>query len=228
MTGYEGQNRFILAVDSIIFGFDEEELKVLLIKRDFEPERGKWSLMGGFLKKHETLNDTAIRVLHDLTGLDDIYLEQFGAYSDIDRDPVDRTISVAYYALINIAEHKTALTDKYSPTWFPISEIPDLIFDHNTMVIRAIQRLRYRASVEPIGKELLPEKFTMRQLQKLYETIFGENYDKRNFTKKINSMDILTKLDEKDMSSSRKGSFLFKFDENLYNKKVVDGYSFKG
>lgn len=227
MRGYKNQERLLLALDCIIFGFDDEELKLLVIKRDFEPEKGKWSLMGGFLQKNETLDDAAIRVLHELTGLHDVYMEQISAFSEIERDPVERTVSIPYYALINIAEHKTELTGRYSATWYSISQLPDLIFDHNDMVQAAIRRLRYRTSVEPIGFELLPEKFTMRQLQKLYETILDERLDKRNFTRKINSLDLLIKLDEKDTESSRKGSYLFRFNQEKYRQKVANGFSFK-
>ncbi|UAB83214.1 NUDIX hydrolase [Zunongwangia sp. SCSIO 43204] len=224
---YSSEDKVLLAVDCIIFGFDEEELKILLIKRDFEPERGKWSLMGGFLKKDENLDHAANRILHHLTGINNVYLEQLYNFSKVDRDPVERTLSVSYFALINIAEHNTELTENYSAKWFTLSEAPDLIFDHGKMVKHAISRLRYRASNGPIGFELLPEKFTMRQLQKLYEAILGEELDKRNFINKINSFDILVKLDEKDMSSSRKGSFLYKFDQEKYKRKTDDGFSFK-
>ncbi len=227
MTFYESQSKFILAIDCIIFGFDQEELKLLLIKRDFEPEKGKWSLMGGFLNNEETLTDTANRVLFELTGLNDIYLEQLSAFSHPLRDPVERTISVAYFALINIPEHKIDLTQSSSPTWFSINDLPYLIFDHNDMVQNAIRRLRYRTSIEPVGIELLPAKFTMRQMQKLYETIYGEDIDKRNFTKKILALDILTKLEEKDKGSSRKGSWLYEFDPEKYDKKVKEGFNFK-
>lgn len=227
MTFYESQSKYIMAIDCIIFGFDQEELKLLLIKRDFQPEQGNWSLMGGFLRDNETLTDTANRVLFELTGLNDIYLEQLSAFSDPLRDPVERTISVAYFALINIPEHKIDLHQKSSPTWFSIDNLPDLIFDHNEMVQNAIRRLRYRTSIEPVGIELLPAKFSMRQLQKLYETIFGEQIDKRNFTKKIQALDILTKLDEKDKESSRKGSWLYEFDQEKYKRKVREGFNFK-
>jgi len=226
MENYKDQKRTLLAVDCIIFGFDKKDLKILLIKRDFEPEKGNWSLMGGFLKPEETLDDAAIRVLNHLTGLDNIYMEQLRTYSALDRDPVERTVSVSYYALINIAEH-TTLNQSFSAKWFNINEAPNLIFDHNIMVANAISRLRYRTSTKPIGFELLPKKFTMKQLQTLYETILGEELDKRNFINKINALDILLKTEEKDMKSSRKGSFFYTFDEEKYNTKVSDGFTFK-
>jgi len=226
MENYSDQQKVLLAVDCIIFGFDMENLKILLIKRDFEPEKGKWSLMGGFLKDNETLDSAATRVLNDLTGLDNIYMEQLRAYSALDRDPVERTVSVSYYALINIADY-TVLNSNFSAKWFDISEAPDLIFDHNVMVENAISRLRYRAFTKPIGFELLPEKFTMKQLQSLYETILGEKLDKRNFINKINALDILLKTEEKDMNSSRKGSYFYMFDEVKYTAKVAEGFTFK-
>lgn len=229
MKTYNQEDRVLLAVDCIIFGFDQnkEELQLLLIKRDFEPEKGKWSLMGGFMKIDENIRDAATRVLHTLTGLVNVYMEQLKAFGRVTRDPVERTVSVAFCALINVEDHDRELTKQHSAKWFGISEIPQLIFDHDIMVQTAISRLRYRASVQPIGFELLPKKFTMRQLQKLYEEIFDEQLDKRNFTKKINSMDILEKLEEKDKTSSRKGSFLYKFNRKKYLKNKENGVAFK-
>lgn len=224
---YSEEDKVLLAVDCIIFGFNQEKLKILLIKRDFEPEKGKWSLMGGFLKKSENLDQAANRILKHLTGIQDVYLEQLYTYSKIDRDPAERTISVAYYALINLEEHNEELTEKFDAKWFSVSQAPGLIFDHDLMVRNAISRLRYKTSTEPIGFELLPPKFTMKQLQNLYESILDEKLDKRNFINKINSMDILIKLDEKDMSSSRKGSFLYNFDRKKYLEKRAQGFDFK-
>ncbi len=225
---YDKEDQVLLAVDCIIFGFDKENLKILLIKRNFEPEKGKWSLIGGFLKKNENLDQAAVRVLHTLTGLSDIYMEQLYTHSKIDRDPGQRTISVSYYALIDVESHKFDGIQIDSARWFELNEAPDLIFDHNEMVQRAIARLRRRALTKPIGFELLPEKFTMRQLQNLYESILDKKLDKRNFINKINSLDVLIKLDEKDMSVSRKGAYLYVFDKEKYIKKVEeDGFIFK-
>lgn len=227
LSTYSKEDKILLAVDCIIFGFDKEELKILLVQRNFEPEKGKLSLIGGFLKKEENLDEAAIRVLHHLTGLNNIYMEQLYTFSKVDRDPADRTLSVAYYALIDIAKHNTNLRKPESSKWFNLKDAPKLIFDHDRMVERALARLRRRALSKPIGFELLPEKFTMRQLQKLYEAILDTKLDKRNFINKFNSLDILIKLDEKDMSSSKKGAYLFQFDEEKYNRKVEDGFSFK-
>ncbi|MEL1242214.1 NUDIX hydrolase [Flavobacterium flavipallidum] len=225
LNSYSSEDKVLLSVDCIIFGFDNEGLKILLIKRDFEPERGKWSLMGGFLKKEESLNNAATRVLNHYTGLQNVYMEQLYAFSEVDRDPVDRTISVAYYALINIENHNTELIKNYDAEWFNISNMPKLIFDHDDMVAHAIRRLRYRTSTKPVGFELLPEKFTMRQLLELYEAILDKALDKRNFISKINSLDILVKLNEKDMLSSRKGSYLYMFDKEKYDAKSLNNFA---
>ena len=224
LNSYSTADKVLLAVDCIIFGFDHEGLKILLIKRDFEPEKGKWSLIGGFLKKEEVLDSAAIRILESYTGLQDIYMEQLHAYSDIDRDPVERTISVAYYALINIENHDAEMIENYHAQWFNVADAPKLIFDHDSMVRHAIRRLRYRTSTKPVGFELLPEKFTMRQLLELYEAILDKELDKRNFISKINSLDILVKLDEKNMQSSRKGSYLYTFDKEKYDAKLLNDF----
>ena len=218
--------RHLVAVDCIIFGFDGENLKILLIKRDLEPKKGEWSLMGGFVDETENSDQAASRVLYNLTGLKDIYLEQLNSYTAIDREPTARIMSISYYALINI-EKNIQINEQYSSKWFDLKDCPDLIFDHNAMVKDAVLRLRRRASTRPIGFELLPEKFTMKDLQNLYEAIFDEKYDKRNFTSKINALDILVKTEEKDMTSSKKGSFLYRFDEGKYQKKLAEGFMFK-
>ncbi|UKM66500.1 NUDIX hydrolase [Flavobacteriaceae bacterium GSB9] len=225
--GYIPEDKVFLAIDCIIFGFDDEDLKVLLIQRDFEPEKGKWSLMGGFLKQNETLDDGAERILYRLTGMHDIYMEQLYAFSEVDRDPVARTISTSYYAIINVEKHNEELIENFNAKWFSLSKVPELIFDHGAMLDKAIKRLRRRTSINPIGFELLPEKFTMRQLQKLYEAILDKELDKRNFINKIRSMDILIKLNEKDMTSSTKGSFLYMFDQKKYNEKHDNNFYLK-
>ncbi|WNH09198.1 NUDIX hydrolase [Thalassobellus suaedae] len=225
--GYIPEDKVFLAVDCIIFGFDDEDLKVLLIQRDFEPKKGKWSLLGGFLKQTETLDDAAARILYRLTGMRDIYMEQLYSFSDIDRDPVERTISTSYYAIVNIENQNEKLVESHNAKWFSFSEAPSLIFDHDAMLDKAIRRLRRRTSINPIGFELLPEKFTMRQLQKLYEAILDKKLDKRNFVNKIRSMDILIKLDKKDMTSSTKGSYLYMFDQEKYDAKRSNEFYLK-
>ncbi|MDF4202308.1 NUDIX domain-containing protein [Maribacter sp. SA7] len=227
LNRYCKEDKVLLAVDCIIFGFYQEELKILLVERDFEPAKGEWSLIGGFLKQKENLNDAASRILKRLTGLNNIYMEQVHSYSKIDRDPKERTISVTYFALIDVAHHCKDLLKENPIKWFDIKDMPSLIFDHNKMVKDALTLLRNRISNKPIGFELLPEKFTMRQLQKMYEAILDIELDKRNFINKFNSFDLLNKLNEKDMSSSKKGAFLFEFDEDKYQKKLEEGFCFK-
>jgi len=224
---YNPDDKIFLALDCIIFGFDNEDLKILLIQRDFEPEKGKWSLIGGFLENNETLDEAAARILYDLTGVHNIYMEQLYAFGEVERDPEERTVSISYYAIINIENHGKELNQSYNAKWFSVSNVPGLIFDHNQMLVKAIKRLRRRTSISPIGFELLPEKFTMRQLQKLYEAILGREIDKRNFINKIKSMDILVKLDEKDMTSSSKGSYLYKFDQVKYDSKLINDFYIK-
>ncbi len=225
---YNNEDKVLVAVDCIIFGFYKDGLKILLVTRKMEPDKGKWSLIGGFLKKDEDLDQAAVRVLHTLTGLHDIYMEQLYAYSKVDRDPGERTISVAYYALIDVESHQFEGPLMETARWFDLNEAPQLIFDHNEMVQKAVARLRRRALSQPIGFELLPEKFTMRQLQNLYESILDKKLDKRNFINKINALDILIKLDEKDMSVARKGAYLYTFDTGKYARKVEEeGFNFK-
>jgi ADP-ribose pyrophosphatase YjhB (NUDIX family) len=224
---YHKEDQVLLAVDCIIFGFNGENLKILLIKRNFEPEQGKWSLIGGFLKKNENLDQAANRVLETLTGLSDIYMEQLYTHSKIDRDPGERTISVSYYALIDVESHHFEGIQLESAKWFDLKKAPSLIFDHNEMVKKAILRLRRRALTKPIGFELLTDKFTMRQLQNLYESILDKKLDKRNFINKINSLDLLKKLDKKDMSESKKGAYLYEFDKEKYERKINEGFNFK-
>ncbi|MDR8392953.1 NUDIX hydrolase [Aliifodinibius sp. S!AR15-10] len=222
---YENYDRILVALDCIIFGFDRSGLKLLLIQRDFEPEKGKWSLMGGFLNREESLDQAADRILHKLTGLKNVYLEQLYGFGEVDRDPVERTISIAYYALINIKEHDKELVEEYGARWFPIDDLPDLIFDHSEMVEAAKSRLKYRASHEPVGFELLPEKFTMPELQILYEDIYQTKLDKRNFRRRILSTNVLNKTDEKQKKYSKKGAYLYRFDHEKYEEKVSSGES---
>lgn len=224
---YNEYDHHLVALDCIIFGFDEGELKLLLLKRKFEPAKGEWSLMGGFLSKSESLDDAASRILNQLTGLTNIYMKQLNAFGEVNRDPGARTISVAYYALIKIDENDRLLAEAHGAEWVSISKLPALIFDHSVMVNKALEALRRRTSREPIGFELLPVKFTLPQLQSLYESICGEQLDKRNFRKQILETGLLVKLDEKDKESSKKGAFLYKFDHKKYQKLAERGFHFQ-
>jgi 8-oxo-dGTP diphosphatase len=222
---YKKETSFLTAVDCIIFGFDGKDLKALLIKRGFDPEKDKWSLMGGFVKKDEAVDAAAVRILNDLTGLDDIYMEQVHCFGDVERDAAARVISITYFALIKIDSNDDDLLKKHNAKWFNINKIPPLVFDHKKMLVVAKERLRQKVANHPIGFELLPEKFTLLQLQNLYETIYEQKFDNGNFSRKILSLDILMKLKEKEKSGSKKGSFLFVFDEIKY--KALDRVGMK-
>lgn len=223
---YKSQDKILVAVDCIIFGFDGHQLKALLIKRGFEPEKGKWSLMGGFVNKDESVDDAAGRVLNQLTGMDNVYMEQLYCFGDVNRDKAGRVISIAYFALINIADYSEQLQLEHEARWFPLAKIPALIFDHKFMLDKAKERLQEKVSNHPIGFELLPGKFTLPQLQNLYEAIYESPLDKRNFTRKILSLGILNKLNEKEKESSRKGAFYYVFDKNKYKKLHQEGVKF--
>lgn len=216
MTKYQKQTRLLAAVDCIIFGFDGHELKILLIQRGFEPERGKWSLMGGFIQPDESPDDAAIRILKGLTGLDGVYLEQLHTFGRPNRDPIERTLSITYFALIDIQRYEKQLSDEYHAEWFPLHQMPNLIFDHNEMVKMAREKLRYKAALHPLLFELLPKKFTLPLLQTLYESVYDTPFDKRNFSRKVLSTNLLIKQNDKDKNNSRKGAYYYKLDTKNY------------
>jgi 8-oxo-dGTP diphosphatase len=223
---YKNNDRLLLAIDCIIFGFDGKHLKGLFVKRQIEPQKDKWSLMGGFVKETESVNNAAGRILNELTGLGDIYMEQLFCFGDADRDPGGRVISMAYFALIKIDDYADNLMETHSARWFELNKIPKLIFDHKQMVKLAKERLQQKVSNHPIGFALLPDKFTLPQLQNLYEAIYETPLDKRNFTRKILSLGILNKLKEKEKESSKKGAFFYTFDKAKYKKLESEGVRF--
>jgi 8-oxo-dGTP diphosphatase len=216
MNRYYKQSRGLNAVDCIIFGFDGENLKILLIKRGFEPEKGKWSLMGGFVQGNENLDQASNRILKQLTGLDGMYLEQLHTFSDPDRDPIERTISTAYFALIDLNKYETQISAEYHAEWFALKRLPKLIFDQQEMVEMAKRRLRYKAALHPIMFELLPSRFTIPQLQNLYESVYNTTIDKRNFSKRVLATGLLIKQDEKDKSGSKRGAFYYQLNMQNY------------
>ena len=216
MKKYNNQTPFLIAVDCIVFGFDGEHLKILLVKRGIEPEKDKWSLMGGFVSPEESIDGAANRVLKKLTGLEGVYLEQIHAYGDPKRDPIERTLSITYFALIDIHKYETQINDQYHAEWFLLKDAPSLIFDHDEMVEDAKKKIRYKAALHPILFELLPKKFTIPQLQNLYEDVYNTQIDNRNFIRKLTATKLLIKLEEKDKSSSKKGAFYFKLDKKKY------------
>jgi len=228
MKLYSEHSRHLVAVDCILFGYDiaEKEIKLLLIKRSFEPARGKWSLAGGFVKENESLNEAACRILYKLTGVRDVYMEQSYTYGEIGRDPGARVISTAYSALIKIQDIDKELKDHFGAHWQSLSRLPELIFDHKTMVNKALKELQMQIKIKPIGFALLPEKFTLVQLQDLYEAIYRRTIDKRNFRKKILSMNILERLDEKEKETSRKGAYYYTFIKERYETFKKNGFYF--
>ena len=215
-TFYQTYPKFLLAVDCIIFGFQDDRLKLLLQKRDFEPYKGAWSLVGGFVKENEAVDDTAKRVLTELTGLKDLYMQQVGAFGNLNRDPGERVISVAYYALINIDKYNKDLINKHNAYWEDITNLPELYFDHNEMINKAHELLKQKLSREPIGFNLLPSLFTLNQLQTLHEAILGEEIDKRNFRKKVKDMPFIEKTTSIDKIGSRKGAYLYRYNDKAY------------
>ncbi|SEN29397.1 ADP-ribose pyrophosphatase YjhB, NUDIX family [Chitinophaga rupis] len=219
MTRYSRQTRMLVAIDCIIFGFDGQDLKLLVIKRGFEPEKGKWSLMGGFVQPDEGFEEAAARTLKVLTGLEGVYMEQLMAFGSPTRDMMERTISVAYFALIDINTYKQQLSEEYRAEWISLKKLPKLIFDHVEMVAQAQARLRYKAAIHPILFELLPQKFTIPQLQILYEAVYDTVFDKRNFSRKVLSTGLLVKQKDKERASSKRGAFYYKLDKRKYSAK---------
>jgi len=215
---YRAHPKFYVSVDCIIFGFKEGKLSLLLLKRNFEPSKGEWSLMGGFIQKDESTDDAAKRVLRQLTGLDHVYMEQVGAFGEIERDPGERVISIAYYALINIDDYDKELVQKHNAYWAEIEELPPLIFDHYEMVDKARSRMKQKVGRLPIGFNLLPKLFTLTQLQMLYEAIYGESLDKRNFRKRVADMEFIEQTNEIDKSGSKRGARLFRFNNDTYHR----------
>lgn len=217
----------LVAVDCIILGYDKDRLKLLLFKRKVEPFRDEWSVIGSFVQPSESVDEAATRVLGEYTGLSDIFMEPLGCYGEVNRDPGARVISQAFYALIRLDEKEVQTVETHHAHWFDLNSIPKLILDHNLMVDDALEKLHRKARYRPIGFELLPEKFSIPQLQNLYETIYGRTLDRRNFRKKILSMDILDKLDEKNKSGSRKGAFLYRFNQSRYEEMAEKGFDFE-
>ena len=226
MNNYPQASRILLAIDCIIFGFDGRDIKLLLIKRNFEPEKGKWSLMGGFLNADEDLADGAARILFNLTGLKNIYVEQLETYGKINRDPAERTVSVVFFALIQIDDHDSEAVRSHNASWITLENRPALIFDHDDMVCKAIEHLKYKAALHPIGFELLPELFTIPQLQKLYEAIYSIPLDRRNFSRKLLSTGLLIDTGSKNSNSTTKKATLYKLDEVRYKEKFHSFWNF--
>ena len=219
-----------LTVDCVVFGLDEEDLKVLLVRRDLPPFRDRWALPGGFVRMEESVDDAARRELREETGLTlaDLYLEQLYTFGGVGRDPRGRVVSVAYYALVNLADHRVqAATDARDAAWFSVSDPPSLAFDHDAILEAALARLKGKVRYQPIGFELLPPKFTLSQLQRLYETVLGRTLDKRNFRKKILSMGVLVETDEVQQDVAHRAARLYRFDEDRCRRLKKKGFNFE-
>ena len=220
--------RAAVTVDCVVFGLDDEDLKVLLIRRDLPPFEDKWALPGGFVRLEETLDDAARRELQEETSLERVFLEQLYTFGGIDRDPRERVITVAYYALVRLSDHRVqAATDARDAVWFAMDDLPSLAFDHDQILETAHQRLQGKVRYQPIGFELLPPKFTLTQLQKLYEIVLGRVLDKRNFRKKIQGMGILEELDEVEKDVAHRAARLYRFDKKEYGRMVKQGFHFE-
>ncbi|MCB9894886.1 MAG: NUDIX hydrolase [Planctomycetes bacterium] len=217
-----------VAVDCVVFGLDDADLKVMLIQRAGAPFEGRWALPGGFVRPDETLDEAARRELDEETGLKRVFLEQLYTFGAIKRDPRERVISVAYYALCNLRDHKVqAATDASAAAWFDLHKLPALAFDHDEILKTAVERLRGKVRYVPIGFELLPRKFTLTQLQRLYEKILDRQLDKRNFRKKVLAMGILEETDEMQQGVAHRAARLYRFDEPSYKRMVKQGFNFE-
>ena len=217
-TFYGEHSKVWLSVDCIIFGFDEGKLKILIGKRKMDPGRGEWSLYGGFVRSDESVDDAASRTLFELTGLRNLFMRQVGAFGNVDRDPGERVVSIAYYALINVKDYDDILRRAHGLVWMDVNEIPQLYSDHNEMVLKARKMMQQKLATEPVGFRLLPSLFTLTQLQKLYEAVNGMELDKRNFRKHIKEMDFIEKTELIDKTSSKRGAYLYRFNKRVYNE----------
>ena len=217
-TYYKEFQKVLLSVDCIIFGFDQNKLKILIGRRNMDPGRGEWSLYGGFVRNDESLDAAAQRTLLELTGLRNIYMSQVGAFGNIDRDTGERVVSVAYYALINVKDYSERLRKQHGVEWVNIEDIPQMYSDHNAMIAKARKLIQQKIKTNPVGFELLPELFTLTQLQRLYEAVNGEPLDKRNFRKRIKDMDFIEKTELIDKKTSKRGASLYRFNKKAFTE----------
>ncbi|MBE6261564.1 MAG: NUDIX hydrolase [Prevotella sp.] len=217
-TYYSEFQKVLLSVDCIIFGFDNNKLKILIGKRNMDPGRGEWSLYGGFVRNDESLDEAAHRTLRELTGLRNVFMRQVGAFGNLDRDPGERVVSVAYYALINVKDYSERQRKQHDVEWVNIEDIPQMYSDHNEMVVKARKLMKQKIKADPVGFQLLPELFTLTQLQRLYEAVNGEELDKRNFRKRIKDMDFIEKTDLIDKKTSKRGASLYRFNKKAFTE----------
>lgn len=217
-----------VSVDCVIFGYDENHLRVLLLKSDMPPFEGMYSLVGDLVHPRENLDEAAQRVLLKRTGLDDVFLEQVKTFSDIDRHPLGRVITTAYYSLVKLNSSLFKVEeDNPNLKWMKITKIKDLAFDHNIILEKCLTQLRYRLREKPIGFELLPRKFSLKQLQNLYEKVLDIELDKRNFRRKLKSLDLLVDLNENQSDVNHRPAKLYTFDHEKYESKRKKGFNFE-
>ena len=217
-TYYSEHSKAYVSVDCIIFGFDEGHLRVLIGKRQMDPGRGEWSLYGGFVGPNESVDEAANRTLQELTGLRNLYMRQVGAFGSIDRDPGERVISIAYCALINVKDYDDRLREEHGVEWVNYNQLPTMYSDHREMIRKARRMMQEKIKTEPISFRLLPNLFTLTQLQRLYEAVNGEQVDKRNFRKRIKDMEFIEKTELIDKTGSKRGAYLYRFNKNAYNE----------
>ncbi|MEM1071945.1 MAG: NUDIX domain-containing protein [Planctomycetota bacterium] len=217
-----------LTVDCVVFGVDEDDLKVMLIQRGVNPFKGKWAIPGGFVRVDESLESAARRELEEETGIRDVFLEQLCTFGDVERDPRERVVSVAYFALTNLIGHNVdARSDASNAAWFALGDLPELPFDHAAILDAAIERLRGKLRYQPIGFELLPDRFTLTQLQRVYEIVLDRDIDKRNFRKKILAMEILKDTGEVEKDVAHRAARLYGFDMRAYERMLKQGFNFE-
>lgn len=217
-----------LSVDCVIFGFEEAILKVLLIKRSIDPSKGMWALPGGFIRYDENIEDASLRVLREHTGVKGLYMQQLGAFGDVNRFPDKRVITLVYYAFVKPGQYNiNPGQDASDARWFDVYSLPELPFDHNKIIDTVLNRLRRDVKYKPVGFNLLPDKFPLLRLQELYEAIYGAKFDKPNFRRKIMKMNLLVELDEKQTGVAHRSARLFKFDKNRYDSLTEKGFIFE-
>jgi len=227
MAGTKRSSETFVTVDCVVFGLDSD-LKVLLIQRGGEPFAHSWALPGGFIHADESIDAAAQRELSEETGLKSVFLEQLYTFGEVDRDPRGRVISVAYFALVKLSDHKVrAATDAADVGWFSVTDLPTLAFDHEQILYAALTRLKGKVTYQPIGFELLPKKFTLSQLQEMYEIILDRSLDKRNFRKKILGMELLEELEEVQQDVAHRAARLYRFDERKYKRLTKGGFVFE-
>ncbi len=210
------EQRILITIGCVILGFDGEQLKVLLTQKELSAGKSIWSVVNGFIRPEETSEDAASRILYQVTTKTNVYMEQLHTLSAVDRDPTMRVISIGYFALTNVTDYNEQLPLAHETKWFLLNELPPITLDHRDMILKAHARLRDKVVTHALGFELLPKKFTISQLKSLFEAIYGSPLDRRNFIKKMHSLGILKKLNEKEKASSRKGAFYYVVNNTKY------------